>query len=139
MTGTRHDPMPKLCRHDDPSWCNEECEEKTRKFDEWMRRQLKGQPVTEKLTDRLRFLRRTAKFKYAKDQFYMVGNVMHEGADQIERLTAAVSAARSYILEHGDERSFAPIIEQLERALDFEPLPDNLSNASTRKTDSCKS
>jgi hypothetical protein len=43
-------------------------------------------PTTETdLVERLRFLRRTSKFKYAKDQFYMIGEVMHEAADEIER------------------------------------------------------
>lgn len=33
--------MPKLCGHDDPSWCGPDCEEKVRQFDEWMQRNLK--------------------------------------------------------------------------------------------------
>ena len=33
--------MPELCIHSDPSWCTPECEEKARKFDEWLRRKLK--------------------------------------------------------------------------------------------------
>lgn len=35
---TTRDPMPPLCRHDDPSWCTAECEEMARKFDEWVKR-----------------------------------------------------------------------------------------------------
>jgi hypothetical protein len=38
---TIRDPMPELCKHDDPSWCGPDCEEKIRKFDEWMRRNVK--------------------------------------------------------------------------------------------------
>jgi aromatic ring-opening dioxygenase catalytic subunit (LigB family) len=37
---TEADPMPELCHHDDSSWCNEECEEKARKFDEWIKREV---------------------------------------------------------------------------------------------------
>jgi len=40
------------------------------------------------ITEQLRFLRVTAKFKYAKDEFYMVGKVMHDAAKEIERLRA---------------------------------------------------
>lgn len=45
-----------------------------------------GKPVD--ITEQLRFLRITAKFKYAKDEFYMVGEVMHAAAKEIERLRA---------------------------------------------------
>lgn len=38
------------------------------------------------LTDRLRFLSPKAKYKFGKDQYYMVGEVMHEAAREIERL-----------------------------------------------------
>lgn len=38
------DPMPKLCSHDDPMWCTEECREKARAFDEWLRRHLPDIP-----------------------------------------------------------------------------------------------
>lgn len=33
------DPMPPLCRHDDPSWCTAECDEMNARFDAWMQRQ----------------------------------------------------------------------------------------------------
>jgi hypothetical protein len=34
-------PMPELCHHEDPSWCGPDCEEKIRKFDKWIRRNVK--------------------------------------------------------------------------------------------------
>jgi hypothetical protein len=46
------------------------------------------------LTERLRFLRPNAKFKFAKDQYYMVGEVMHEAAHEIERLQTALQSSR---------------------------------------------
>lgn len=38
------------------------------------------------LIEQLRLLRPTAKFEYAKDQFLMIGVVMHEAANEIQRL-----------------------------------------------------
>lgn len=39
---TTRDPMPELCHHKNSDECTAECEEMIRKFDEWMRKQLKG-------------------------------------------------------------------------------------------------
>lgn len=58
MTTGRPDPMPKLCHHDDPSWCNEECAEKARKFDEWVRRQVNKEPG-DAVAERLEKLRKS--------------------------------------------------------------------------------
>jgi hypothetical protein len=42
MTGvTRREGVPPLCEHFDPSECTEECREMARKFDEWLRGELK--------------------------------------------------------------------------------------------------
>jgi carbon storage regulator len=37
---TTREPMPKLCHHDDPSWCDAECEAQANAFDLWVRRNL---------------------------------------------------------------------------------------------------
>lgn len=51
--------------------------------------------MTADLVSQLRFLRRTAKFKYAKDELYIVGEVMHNAADEIERLDADAACERA--------------------------------------------
>lgn len=40
-----------------------------------------------------------------------------EMAAHIHALILAANSAKNYILEHGDERTMAPIVEQLERAI----------------------
>lgn len=60
-----------------------------------MRSNQKVDPITE----RLRFLRPTSKFKFAKDQYYMVGEVMHEAADEIERLSGTAAELLSICIE----------------------------------------
>ena len=54
------------------------------------------------ITEALRFLRPTAKFKFAKDQFYMVGKVMHEAATEIERLRARLAELESFMQSEVD-------------------------------------
>lgn len=68
---------------------------------------MSGETLTSKqkvdpLTERLRFLRPTAKFKFAKDQFYMVGQVMHEAAAEIERLQAGVGMLENVNAQLGE-------------------------------------
>lgn len=39
---TTYEPPPKLCKHDDSSWCTEECAEKNRQFDEWVKARIRN-------------------------------------------------------------------------------------------------
>jgi hypothetical protein len=41
MTIPKADPVPELCKHFDPAECTQECHEKARIFDEWLRGKLK--------------------------------------------------------------------------------------------------
>lgn len=46
------------------------------------------------LVTQLRLVRPKAKYEYAKDQFLMIGVVMREAADEIERLRAGIDEHR---------------------------------------------
>lgn len=92
---------------------------------------------TASLVEQLRFLRPTAKFKFAKDQFYMVGKVMHEAATYIEdiltkdrlktreiniltqenrRLRAALEPARDWFSSVDDTRVTQRAIDRMRDA-----------------------
>lgn len=55
------------------------------------------QRTTDRLLENLRLLRPTAKFEYSKDQFLMIGQVMREAADEIERLIGLEDAVVEYL------------------------------------------
>ncbi len=61
-------------------------------------------PSTPDLLDQLRLLRTTAKFEYAKDQFLMIGMVMHEAANEIQRLRRGEFICRSCGLRKDAEK-----------------------------------
>lgn len=62
-----------------------------------MNAQVPSEDRVDPLTERLRFLSPTAKYKFAKDQYYMVGEVMHEAAHEIERLQRELDGANKTI------------------------------------------
>lgn len=57
MTTARHysepdrDPIPELCAHQSHTECTPDCDAKARRFDEWLRKQLKEEFARER-TDR---------------------------------------------------------------------------------------
>lgn len=59
--------------------------------------------MRDELIEQLRLLRPTAKFEYAKDQFLMIGMVMREAANEIERLRRGEFICRSCCLRKDAE------------------------------------
>lgn len=62
------------------------------------------------LLEQLRLVRPAAKFEYSKDQFLMIGVVMREAANEIERLRRGEFVCKSCGLrknsEHAEEQTF---------------------------------
>lgn len=87
MTGVRREPMPELCHHDDPSWCNEECEAKQRRFDEWIRNNLKEERMAKKFPQKLYVVRAN---EGTRDEFYSADTSILPLAEKGETIAMAV-------------------------------------------------
>src|SRR6185503_1494573 len=60
---------------------------KTPRKTRWSTGPMTASNLPTELVSQLRLVRPKAKFEYAKDQFLMIGQVMREAADEIQRLT----------------------------------------------------
>lgn len=59
--------------------------------------------LTTDLVSKLRLVRKHARYEYEKDEFLMIGMVMREAADEIERLRKELRRAMSALVRNGVE------------------------------------
>lgn len=54
-------------------------------------------PLSTELVSQLRLVRPKAKFEYAKDQYLMIGKIMHQAAAELDRLRERIAWFENYV------------------------------------------